>query len=463
MIKKIFLFLLILMFPFMLAYADLTLTEGEGIDIVKSGVGGTVTVSLDTTELGDLTFGAGVPETMAWTFSLSGATDPVATWSNNLLTLSNGLTLTTGKNFIIGTTQWNSGNSIDGTKLASMTSAQLATILSDESGTDKVAFTTSPVFTTPNIGAATGSVSGNAGSATILATARAINGVDFNGSAPITVPVNNANDTTNATMYPLWTATQGGNYAAKTTVGLTYNPSTGMFTAAGFTGALTGTASGNLTSASIDTSAELLAIIGDETGSASGTPLAVFNQNPTINGLIGTGVYDLGGATSTEIVNGANPTCDASGEIAINTTDKTLEYYNGSNQVAEPSLKIAQGTFDLAAQYDVDSDLWLVDLHTDSHPHGIYITKIYVDCSVADPTTELNANLMYCDAVADGAFPGANATLIKAIDTTTGNFADAAVNTAVATGKTIYIDIDVDPADATTQYHIKIHYYIPTS
>jgi hypothetical protein len=66
-----------------------------------------------------------------------------------------GVTLPTGKNLTLGTTQWNSGDSIDGTKLASMTSAQLAAILSDESGTDKVAFTTSPVFTTPNIGVAT--------------------------------------------------------------------------------------------------------------------------------------------------------------------------------------------------------------------------------------------------------------------------------------------------------------------
>jgi len=38
---------------------------------------------------------------------------------------------------------------------ASTTSAELASILSDESGTGVVAFTTSPVFTTPNIGAAT--------------------------------------------------------------------------------------------------------------------------------------------------------------------------------------------------------------------------------------------------------------------------------------------------------------------
>ena len=55
------------------------------------------------------------------------------------------------------------------------------------SGT-QLALTNSPVFTTPNIGTATGSVSGNAGTATTLQTPRTINGVSFNGSANITVP-----------------------------------------------------------------------------------------------------------------------------------------------------------------------------------------------------------------------------------------------------------------------------------
>ena len=58
--------------------------------------------------------------------------------------------------------------------------------------------------------AITGSVTGNAGTVT------------------------NANDaTTNATMYLMWTATQGGGYAAKTSSNLTYNPSTGILSVAG--------------------------------------------------------------------------------------------------------------------------------------------------------------------------------------------------------------------------------------
>lgn len=56
------------------------------------------------------------------------------------------------------------------------------------SGSGNVAMTTSPVFTTPNIGSATGSISGNAGTATALQTARTIAGVSFNGTANIAIP-----------------------------------------------------------------------------------------------------------------------------------------------------------------------------------------------------------------------------------------------------------------------------------
>lgn len=69
-------------------------------------------------------------------------------------------------------------------------SAGIAANISDESGTGVMAFTTSPVFTTPNIGSATGSVSGNAGTATALAAnganasaGNAILGVDASGAA----------------------------------------------------------------------------------------------------------------------------------------------------------------------------------------------------------------------------------------------------------------------------------------
>jgi len=82
-----------------------------------------------------------------------------------------------------------------------------------------------------------------AAKATALATTRAINGVNFDGSAAITVPVNNVNDVaTNASFFLLFTATKDGNYAAKVADSkLFFNPSTGLLTATGFSGPLNGT------------------------------------------------------------------------------------------------------------------------------------------------------------------------------------------------------------------------------
>lgn len=144
------------------------------------------------------------------------------------------------------------------------------------------------------------------------------------------------------------------------------------------------------------------------------------------------------------------------------------KFYGISNGIKKivPFSHMMQGTFDLAAQYDVDSDLWLIDLNADTYPAGIVITKWYVDANVADPTTELDANLMYCDAVAGDAFPGANPVLIDVLNTTTGNSSETNMASSdlgsgvIPIGKSIYIDLDADPTDANTVYHVRIHYYI---
>jgi hypothetical protein len=96
------------------------------------------------------------------------------------------------------------------TSLGSFSSANLAAALTDETGSGALVFASSPTLVTPNLGAAsatslaasgtvTGSnlsgtntgdqttITGNAGTATTLQTARNINGVSFNGSADITV------------------------------------------------------------------------------------------------------------------------------------------------------------------------------------------------------------------------------------------------------------------------------------
>ena len=80
--------------------------------------------------------------------------------------------------------------------LGSFTSAHLLAALTNETGTGVAVFNTSPTLVTPALGTPASGVMTNvsgtapsltAGAATVLATTRAINGVNFDGSAPITV------------------------------------------------------------------------------------------------------------------------------------------------------------------------------------------------------------------------------------------------------------------------------------
>ena len=87
--------------------------------------------------------------------------------------------------------------------------------------------------------------------ATALATARTIGGTSFDGTSDIAVALStqattitvSANNSTDETVYPVFVDGATGAQGAETDTGLNYNPSSGMLTSAGFTGALTGNAS----------------------------------------------------------------------------------------------------------------------------------------------------------------------------------------------------------------------------
>jgi hypothetical protein len=85
------------------------------------------------------------------------------------------------------------------------------------------------------------SIGGNAATATsaaTLTTARAINGVNFNGSAAITVPLNTTNRTTNETGHMVFTGTTAtGDVSAYTNTAVRVNPSQGRVEANGISAA----------------------------------------------------------------------------------------------------------------------------------------------------------------------------------------------------------------------------------
>ena len=92
------------------------------------------------------------------------------------------------------------------------------------------------------------------------------------------------------------------------------------------------------------------------------------------------------------------------------------------------------------------------------YPNGITINSIYLKADVADPTTEINANLRYCDAQGTDAFPGANITLVTAIDTTAGNYSSIGLTTAIPAGKMLYVQMDADPTDINVEWTLTINY-----
>ena len=150
---------------------------------------------------------------------------------------------------------------------------------------------------------------------------------------------------------------------------------------------------------------------------------------------------------------------DTGSGIAVNP-NVPLIGIDDNNVVYFPNqIYLLQGNLG-TADFDADPDVWIIDVNSETFPKGIVITDVVVDCNEADPTTELNADLKYCDNVSNGAFPGANAVTIKALDTTTGNMSDTALGTGVPAGKTLYITIDADPISDTTLFHVRIHYKV---
>ena len=110
-------------------------------------------------------------------------------------------------------------------------------------------------------------------------------------------------------------------------------------------GVLVGSGTGAVTALSVGTNGQLL--IGSSSAdpvfatlncagnltcaTGAGTLQIDVDDSYLLNtGDIGTGVYDFGGATSFEIVNGAAPTVDTTGEVAIDTTSDQLIGFGAS-------------------------------------------------------------------------------------------------------------------------------------
>jgi hypothetical protein len=191
---------------------------------------------------------------------------------------------------------------------------------------------------TGNASGSSGSCTGNAATATTLATARNIGGVSFNGSASIDLPgvnsagnqntsgtaaiattVTVADESTDTSCNVLFTTAATGNLGPKSGTNLTFNSDTGILTATGFAGALTGNVTGNASGSS-----------GSTTGNAATATALETARNIGGVSFDGTGNIDLPGVntagsqnTSGNATTATTATTSTNVTVADESTDTT--------------------------------------------------------------------------------------------------------------------------------------------
>lgn len=208
-------------------------------------------------------------------------------------------------------------------QFAATTSAQLAGVISDETGTGSLVFANSPTLVTPNLGTPsainltnatsipagqlTGTISsGVLGNSTVnvgttaIALNRASGALALTGitsidgfAAAVTLTADN---TTNATNYPLFVNAATGNLSPRTDTGFTYNPSTGVLTSTTFAGALSGNAT---TATTLQTGRTINGTTFDGSANITITAAAGTLTGTTLNATVtGSSLTSVGTVTS---------------------------------------------------------------------------------------------------------------------------------------------------------------------
>ena len=180
-------------------------------------------------------------------------------------------------------------------------------------------------------GDVTGDVTGNADTATALATARNIGGVSFDGTAAITPnEITVADESSDTTCFMLFATSATGAIQPKTGTNVTFNSGTGLLTATGFSGNLTGTlqtaAQGNITSVG--------ALDGGSITSGFGA-IDTGSSTITTTGAVSGGSFKV--ANDGQIGSAGDPNAilvSASGTVAITQNETLIGASNSSVGVA---------------------------------------------------------------------------------------------------------------------------------
>ena len=195
---------------------------------------------------------------------------------------------------------------------------------------------------TGNASGSSGSCTGNAATATALETARNIGGVSFDGTGDINLPgvntsgnqdtsgtaaiattVTVADESSDTACNVLFTTAATGNLGPKSGTNLTFNSSSGLLTATGFAGALTGNAS---TATALETARNIGGVSFDGTGNIDLPGVnSAGNQNTsgTAAGLSATLGVSSGGTGATSLT--ANGVLIGNGTSAVTAVDMSTK------------------------------------------------------------------------------------------------------------------------------------------
>jgi hypothetical protein len=195
---------------------------------------------------------------------------------------------------------------------------------------------------TGNASGSSGSCTGNAATATALETARNIGGVSFDGTGNIDLPgvntsgnqdtsgtaaiattVTVADESSDTACNVLFTTAATGNLGPKSGTNLTFNSSSGLLTATGFAGALTGNAS---TATALETARNIGGVSFDGTGNINLPGVnSAGNQNTsgTAAGLSATLAVGSGGTGATSLT--ANGVLIGNGTSAVTAVDMSTK------------------------------------------------------------------------------------------------------------------------------------------
>ena len=221
---------------------------------------------------------------------------------------------------------------------------------------------------TGNASGSSGSCTGNSATATALETARNIGGVSFDGTGDINLPgvntsgnqdtsgtaaiattVTVADESSDTACNVLFTTAATGNLGPKSGTNLTFNSSSGLLTATGFAGALTGNAS---TATALETARNIGGVSFDGTGNIDLPGVnSAGNQNTsgTAAGLSATLGVSSGGTGATSLT--ANGVLIGNGTSAVTAVDMSTKgsLLAGDGSGNPSTLGVGANTFVLTA------------------------------------------------------------------------------------------------------------------